>query len=139
MDQLQITPTVLGPNETAKISAVVRNTGQRAGAEVVQLYISSPPSPVKRPEKQLVGFQRVELEPGAHATVVFELPFFEQAFWYWDEESRCFVLQPGTAKIHLGNSSANLSLTGELTLKTSDKLPSETRLLSSVAVKSDVI
>lgn len=139
LEQLQMSASTLGPDETANISVVVRNTGQRAGAEVVQLYITPPPSPVKRPIKQLAGFQRVELQAGEQRTVAFKLPFFEQAFWYWDEGVRRFVIQPGIAKIQIGDSSANLPLAGELTLKGAANLPAESRTLNGVAVKSQII
>ncbi|HTV60980.1 MAG TPA: glycoside hydrolase family 3 C-terminal domain-containing protein [Verrucomicrobiae bacterium] len=139
LEQLQMSAPTLGPDETVNISVVVRNTGQRAGAEVVQLYITPPPSPVKRPIKQLAGFQRVELQPGEQRTVVFKLPFFEQAFWYWNEGTRHFVIQPGIARIQIGNSSANFPLTGELTLTAAADLPAESRSLNSVAVESQIL
>jgi beta-glucosidase len=139
LDHFKLEATTLGPGETVKISAEVTNTGGRAGAEVVQLYVTAPTSPVKRPIKQLVGFQRVELRPGEGKTVVFELPFNEQAFWYWDEEVRRFILQPGTAKIHVGNSSANLPLTAQLTLKAPANTQAEPDSLNCVAVKSRVV
>ena len=138
LDNLKLASETLGPGEKTKVSAEISNTGARAGAEVVQLYITAPSSPVKRPIKQLAGFQRVELQPGETKTVVFELPFTEQAFWYWDENARKFVVQPGAAKILVGNSSANISLTGELTLKeATEKLP-EPDSVDTVAVKSKV-
>jgi beta-glucosidase len=119
LDDLKIEDTTLGKGKKTKILLDVTNTGNRSGAEVVQLYITPPASPVKRPIKQLAGFQRVELQPDEKKAVVFELSYSEQAFWYWDEKAESFVLQPGTAKIFIGNSSANLLLTGELTLKVS--------------------
>ena len=134
LDGLKIADTTLGEDEKTKISLDVINTGNRSGAEVVQLYITPPASPVKRPIKQLAGFQRVELQPGEKKTVVFELPYREQAFWYWDKQAESFVLQPGTAKILVGNSSANISLTGELTLEAAKKSPGDA--LDCVAVKS---
>jgi hypothetical protein len=51
--------------------------------------------------------------------VTFELPFTESAFWYWDEGKQKFVSNPGIAKVLVGNSSANPTLTGELSLKAS--------------------
>lgn len=139
LDNLKLGSKALGPGEKTKVSAEVSNTGSRAGVEIVQLYITAPSSPVKRPIKQLVGFQRVELQPGETRTVVFELPFSEQAFWYWDEAARKFVVQPGAAKILVGNSSANISLTGELTLKeATEKLP-EPDYVDTVAVKSKLV
>ncbi|MGH7978935.1 MAG: glycoside hydrolase family 3 C-terminal domain-containing protein, partial [Limisphaerales bacterium] len=114
---LRLGKETLGPGGKTTVSAELTNTGSRAGAEVVQLYIAAPPSPLKRPIKQLAGFKRVELKPGEMKTVEFELPYSEQAFWYWDPHARKFVLQAGKAKILVGNSSTNISLTGELTLK----------------------
>jgi beta-glucosidase len=119
VDGLKIENTTLREGKKTRVLLDVTNTGDRFGAEVVQLYITPPPSPVKRPTKQLAGFQRIELRPGEKKTVVFELPYSEQAFWYWDENGECFVHQPGTAKILVGNSSANILLIGELTLAAS--------------------
>jgi len=117
LDKLQILSATLGPGEKTVVSARVTNTGKRPGAEVVQFYITPPPSPVKRPKKQLVGFHRVELQPGERKIVTFDLPFTEPALWYWDEGKHQFVCCPGTAKVLVGNSSASPALTGELTLK----------------------
>jgi beta-glucosidase len=139
LDQLQIGSTTLGTDESAEISLTVTNTGQREGAEVVQLYITAPSSPVKRPIKQLAGFQRVQLKAGEQKTVTFELPYSEQAFWYWDEQAESFVLQPGTAKIQIGNSSANILLTGELTLKAPTEALAKPDMVDTVAVKSRVV
>jgi beta-glucosidase len=138
LSQLQTEATTLGPGEKIKVSATVANTGKRAGAEVVQLYITPPASPVKRPLKQLAGFQRVELQPGEQKVVTFELPFSDPAFWYWDEDKRQFACQTGVAKILIGNSSANLSLTGELTLQAANFAPAGPERLQTVAVKSQV-
>jgi beta-glucosidase len=136
--QLQLSAAELGPGETVKVSATVTNTGRYAGAEIVQLYITPPPSPIKRPIKQLVGFQRVELKQGESKTITFELPYYEQAFWYWDEKIRNFTLQQGGVKIHVGNSSDNLPLTSQLMLKGGGELPADARFLNSLAVKSQV-
>lgn len=138
LDNLKIGDATLGPGDKTTVSADVTNTGNRAGAEVVQLYITAPASPVKRPIKQLAGFQRVELKPGEKKSVKFELPFSAQPFWYWDVDARKFVVQPGTAKILVGNSSANISLTGELTLKPATEELPEPDFVDTVAVKSKV-
>ncbi len=138
LDNLKIANATLGPGEKTTVSAEVTNTGGRAGAEVVQLYITAPSSSVKRPIKQLAGFERVELQPGDTKTVEFELPFSEQAFWYWDADARKFVVQPGAAKILIGNSSANILLTGELTLKPATETLPKPDFVDTVAVKSNV-
>lgn len=117
IDRLQMSAATLGPGQTMHVSVVITNIGKRAGAEVVQLYIKPPASPVKRPIKQLAGFRRVELQPGQGETINFELPYSEPAFWYWEEESRTFLCQPGTARVLVGNSSANLPLSCELKVR----------------------
>ncbi len=113
---LKISSPTLGPGETLSVSATITNTGRRAGAEVLQLYITPPPSGIQRPSRQLVGFRRVELQPAQSKTITFRLPYHEQAFWYWHEEQRRFVLEPGTAKLLIGNSSADIHLVGEVEL-----------------------
>ena len=137
LDNLKLAAEALGPGEKTMVSADVANTGSRAGAEVVQLYVTAPSSPVKRPIKQLAGFQRVELQPGEKKTVVFELPYTEQAFWYWDVDARKFVVQPGAAKILIGNSSANILLTGDLTLNPATEMLPQPDWVDTVAVKSN--
>ncbi|HEX5399803.1 MAG TPA: glycoside hydrolase family 3 C-terminal domain-containing protein, partial [Verrucomicrobiae bacterium] len=135
LDKLKLNGSTLKPGGKVNVAVEVANTGKRAGAEIVQLYITPPASPVKRPNKQLAGFQRVELQPGERKTLTFEVPFTEAAFWYWDEDARRFVCQPGTAKILIGNSSVNLPLMAELTLAAPDNTLAEPDVLESVAVK----
>lgn len=65
--------TTLAPNGSIRISADVTNTGDRAGAEVVQLYIGDEQSSLPRPVKELKGFQKVSLNPGQTQTVTFEI------------------------------------------------------------------
>lgn len=136
---LRIKDATLGQGETTEVSVDISNTGQRSGAEVVQLYIAPPDSPVKRPIKQLAGFHRVELQPGEKRTIVFDLPYSEQAFWYWDEKAESFVLQPGAAKVLIGNSSANISQTGEITLKASTAPLAKPDMVDTVAIKAKVV
>jgi len=137
--ELKISADTLGPEQKLTVSATIKNTGGRAGSEVAQLYVTAPKGKVQKPIKQLVGFQRVDLKPGQSKRVVFTLPYSEQAFWYWDENRRKFVLDPGTAKILLGNSSANIALTGEVTLQPAPEEMGEPQTLSGIAIPSKVI
>ncbi|HLH78900.1 MAG TPA: fibronectin type III-like domain-contianing protein, partial [Chthonomonas sp.] len=66
-------------------------------------------SPVKRPNKQLVDFKRVELRPGETKRVELSLPYESPALWYWDADRSKFMLQPGTATLMVGNSSAHIA------------------------------
>ncbi len=137
---LNINARELSEKKPVKIACTVKNTGPRAGAEVVQFYITVPKSPVKRPIKELVGFQRVELQPGESRRVTFTLPYTAQALWYWHESQRKFVLQPGTLKLMIGHSSADIDLTGEIHLKacTNASLGGP-ETLTTVAVNSEIV
>lgn len=134
---MKISDTQLGMGGSILISAEITNTGRRDGAEVAQFYITAPKSPVKRPIKQLVGFQRLELKAGESRRVIFTLPYNEQALWYWHEGLRKFVLQPGNLKLMIGSSSSDIHLTGKINLRacTGSKLGGP-ETLTAVAVRS---
>jgi beta-glucosidase len=99
--------TVRGMEVTAEIT----NTGDRAGAETAQLYIGDPAS-TGEPPRQLKAFQSVDLRPGRHATVRFQLTSSDLA--YWDNG---WTVAPGTYRIYVGDSSAlsGLPLRGTVT------------------------
>lgn len=82
----------------------VENTGGRAGAEVVQLYIGAPASAVRRPARLLKDFRRVELDSGEKTTVVLGCSLGDLA-WY-DEKQETFVEEPGPYAVYVGTSSA---------------------------------
>ncbi len=139
MDGLRANATEIGPGQSVKVSVHVTNTGKRAGAEVVQLYVVPPASPVKRPHRQLAGFQRVALKPGEGKTVVFEVPYTAQPFWYWGEDEKRFVLQPGAATLEIGNSSASLPLKTPVTLKPALAALPHPDAVDTVAATSSVV
>jgi beta-xylosidase len=95
-----------------EISCVVRNTGDRVGAEVVQLYLSDPVAPVTRPVTWLAGFERVPLEPGEAARVTFTLHADRTAFTGVDLRR---IVQAGEIGIAIGASAADIR--GRLTLQ----------------------
>jgi len=70
---LDITPRVITPNESATVRLKVTNTGKRAGDEVVQLYIRDVLSSITTYEKNLAGFQRIHLEPGEAQELSFTI------------------------------------------------------------------
>ena len=88
------------------------NTGERAGAEVVQLYLSDPVAPVTRPVIWLAGFARVDLEPGERARVTFALHADRTAFTTVDLRR---IVQAGEIGVAIGASSADIR--GRLTLQ----------------------
>jgi len=137
---LRTSGATLGPAGSLTVDAAITNTGRRAGAEVVQFYIRAPKSPVKRPSKQLVGFQRLELKAGESRRVRFTLPYHTQALWYWREERRRFALEPGLAQLLIGSSSADIRLTGEVRLEPcTDTQLGEPRTLRTHALDSTVL
>ena len=91
-----------------EVSAQIRNTGPREGAEVVQLYLSAPETSVPMPPRQLKGFQKVFLRPGQSQRVSFSLD--RRALSYWDTDANDWVLQDGTYRVMLGSSSRDIRL-----------------------------
>jgi beta-glucosidase len=87
------------------VSVEVRNTGMRAGDEVVQLYISRRTASVTQPVLQLKNFERVTLQPGEARTVRFDL--LAETFAIWDANMR-EIVEAGEVDIRVGNSSAAL-------------------------------
>jgi beta-glucosidase len=99
----------------AVVSLTLRNTGSRAGAEVVQLYVHDGHSKIDRPAHELKGFKRVALKPGESQTVAFTLG--RDAFSYWSPETKGWVADPGTFEIQVGSSSRDIRLKAPLELK----------------------
>jgi len=88
--------------ESVEVSVSVKNTGKRAGEEVVQLYVSNLSAPVPVPLRALKGFTRISLEPGESKTVVFTLK--AEDFSYVDENFER-VVKPGRFMIAAGGCS----------------------------------
>ena len=84
-------------------SAVVRNTGTRAGEEIVQMYIGDPVASVSRPVKELKAFRRIALKPGERTHVEFPIRRHDLEFWLGGR----WVVEPGTFKVWIGGSSAS--------------------------------
>lgn len=107
--------TTLAPNGSIRISADVTNTGDRAGAEVVQLYIGDEQSSLPRPVKELKGFQKVSLNPGQTQNVTFEItPGMLQ---YYDDAKGAWVAEPGAFTAYVGAASDDIRGTVEFELK----------------------
>jgi len=89
-------------NDTLTASVTVTNTGQYQGEEVVQLYINDPVASVSRPVKELKGFQKMELAPGASQTVNFVITTEELKFFNSD---LVYDWEPGTFNLYIGTNS----------------------------------
>jgi beta-glucosidase len=92
----------------------LKNTGNRAGEEVVQLYVKLLTSSVPRPLKELKAFKRLALQRGETRTVTFELKGEQLA--YWDVSGHRFVVENGLSEIVVGSSSADVKLKKQVTV-----------------------
>jgi beta-glucosidase len=106
-------PQLVGAKEftgdgTATITVDVTNTGNRAGAEVVQLYIADVKAPVARPAKELKAFKKVMLAPGETKTVTFTISASDLA--YFDADAHAWTSHAGQYKAYVGSSSALANL-----------------------------
>ncbi|MGD8623938.1 MAG: glycoside hydrolase family 3 C-terminal domain-containing protein [Anaerolineae bacterium] len=106
---LQIEPAQVTMGGQVTVRADVTNSGDRAGDEVVQLYIRHLDAAVPRPIKELKGFQRLHLAPGERTTVAFTL--HSHQLGYYDDEMH-YALQPGRVEVWVGRSSSDLPLAG---------------------------
>jgi beta-glucosidase len=104
----------IGAKSTA-VTLVVKNTGTRPGAEVVQLYVHDGHSKIDRPVHELKAFKRVELKPGQERLVHFHLNRADLS--YWSPEKKDWVAEPGTFEIQVGASSRDIRLKAPLELK----------------------
>ena len=103
LDALRVASPAIGPGGTTEVSVRVRNSGARAGDEVVQLYIRDQVSSVTRPVKELRGFARVTLQPGESKTVTFKVGPDELSLI---DRRMQRVVEPGRFDVMVGTSSA---------------------------------
>lgn len=95
-----------GDSRTFSVGVDVTNTGQRGGAEVVQLYVRPPGNTPDRPVQELKGFARAQLNPGQTRRVT--MPLDLRSFAYWDVESHGWKVVPGQYEIAIGRSSRDI-------------------------------
>lgn len=98
-------PTPQDQDPVRTVSLDVTNTGDRAGSDVVQVYVRKAESVVYRPDKELKGFAKVTLEPGATDRVTIDLD--RRAFTVWDSASSSWRVEPGTYQIIVARSSTD--------------------------------
>ncbi len=116
------------------LSLTVRNTGDRAGAEVVQLYLHDPVASVTRPDVWLIGYQRLELAPGEASRVTFR--FHADLSAFTDRTGRRIV-EPGALELRLAASSAEVWHTAGLRLTGPERvLGPDRRLRCETEVRS---
>ena len=113
------------------MSLTVTNAGKRRGTEVVQLYAADTAIGVTLPAQQLIGFARVDLEPGASKGVTFVVPMSVLGYTGLSGE---FVMEPGLVEVSAGSSSSDIRSKANLTVTgTTRTIRGENRAFFSVA------
>jgi beta-glucosidase len=112
---LQLSTSHLGLSEALHVSVDVSNTGSRAGKEVVQLYLEAKTSSVHKPERELKGFTKTELNPGEIRTVKLKLDYRSLA--YFDVQDRRWVAEAGEYEVFIGGSSRDIMLSASFKLR----------------------
>ncbi len=111
-----------GEGTDLTVSVTVTNTGARAGSDVVQLYVHDRASSVHRPAKELKGFAKIHLEPGASEQVA--IPLDRRAFAVWDVTAHDWLVEPGTFDLVVARSSADVVATVEVEVASDDAVTS---------------
>ena len=110
-----VSASSMGTDGTITVSVPVTNTGNVAGAEVVQLYISDPECSVERPAKELKDFKKVYLQPGESRTVEFTVRPSDLA--YFDAATHEWVAEPGRFVASIGSASDDIRTSVKFNLK----------------------
>lgn len=101
--QLELSSRVMNPDDSVVVNAVVKNTGDRPGEEIVQCYVHDEVASVTRPVKELKGFTKFALVPGESKHVRFVLTPGQLAFY---NRSMALTVEPGLFKVYVGPNSA---------------------------------
>ncbi|WP_117213216.1 glycoside hydrolase family 3 N-terminal domain-containing protein [Allorhizocola rhizosphaerae] len=123
-------PTAWAVDGEADVHITVRNTGPRAGTEVVQLYLHDPVAQTTRPVVRLVGYARVPLEPGEAARVTFTVP--ADVTWFTGAHGRRIV-EPGDVELRFGRSSGDFAGVVPLRLRGEEREVGHDRQLLTTA------
>ena len=107
-------PSEVKHGEDFEVSVTLENTGEAAGQEVVQLYIRDVASNLRRPIKELKGFEKISLEPGEAKIVHFTLT--PRSLSYYDPYQRAWVAEAGQFEVLVGASSRDIRLQGAFEL-----------------------
>ena len=119
---LRLSAQDIGPDDTLQVSVDVTNTGERTGKEVVQLYVRDEQALLQRPEKELKGFAKVQLEPGERKTVMLSIA--RDGLAYYDDLARAWVAQAGEFEVLVGASSQDIRARATFTLTATTRWPS---------------
>ncbi len=98
---LALSPQSAGADPKVTVTFDVTNTGQRAGADVAQVYVSDGHAKIERPERELKGFERVMLAPGETKHLSVDLN--ARSFAYWNVQTQKWTIDPGKFTVHVGD------------------------------------
>lgn len=132
LSNLQVDQAATPTDGRIDLRVDVRNTGERAGDEVIQLYIRDPQASVTRPVKELKGFQRIHLSAGAQATIAFSVSAAQLGFYDLDH---AYVVEPGEIQLMIGTSSADIALATTVTLTGPRLINPPKAFFSTVTIK----
>jgi beta-xylosidase len=130
---LAVSPSLVPIDGSAFLRVRVHNTGNRAGAEVVQLYLHDPVASVVRPVQRLVGYLRVELEAGEQAEFAIEVPTDVASF---TSRNGARVVEPGEISMGIGASSADIHLTRTFVFVGTTRTVDHTRRMHAVFTRT---
>lgn len=128
VEDLQLSATQVAPDGSVQVAVTVTNTGERDGAEVVQLYLSDVLAQVVRPIKELVGFAKVPLAAGERRRVTFDVHMDRTSF---TGIGRRRIVEPGEFVVRVGSSSEDLPLEAVFTVVGEVREVPEGRVLST--------
>ncbi|WP_394173624.1 glycoside hydrolase family 3 C-terminal domain-containing protein [Thalassotalea litorea] len=114
LSDLRLASDTFAGEGSFEVKVNVQNTGDRAGAEVVQLYLHDVNAKVERPYKELKGFAKVFLKPGESKDITIAIDKRDMSFW--DVESNDWLAESGEFKVLIGNASDNILLQGSFKL-----------------------
>jgi beta-glucosidase len=104
--KLSINKKAIAQGEKLTVAIPVKNIGQRAGAEIVQLYIRDEKSSLPRPEKELKGFSKINLQAGEEKTVTFTIE--PEMLQFYDDRQGAWVAEPGKFEVLIGASAVDI-------------------------------
>jgi beta-glucosidase len=115
-EEIHLSAPAADASGKVEVTVKVKNTGKRAGDEVVQMYVQHLNSAVERPKLELKGFERVHIESGAEKNVVFELKPHDLA--YWDQASHAWRIEKEQVRVLAGGSSDKLPVQATFQIET---------------------
>lgn len=118
---LGVNKKIIKDTDTVTVRVNVKNTGKMAGKEIVQLYVQDVETSVIRPEKELKGFEKVDLQPGEEKTVTFTLD--KRSFAYYNVELKDWHVETGDFRILVGKSSRDIVLSETIHVESTVHVP----------------